>query len=248
MKRFIAIAPILALGAAAFAAEPFSVIADPTSVDFDPGPFGGISGEVFWDNGDTDGSNGYSNFASTPFGSRRTLLDAFIITDPGGWILSDLHTYQVWDTFPPGSGSGFELTIWSDAGGAPGAPLVSARSISYTEAATGRTWFGRREYEMTYEFGTLLLEPGAYWIEGNAVGPENNFWMVRSQVTRSECWVNYDDLGGLQPGSALFGVPADLSFALTGRVPEPATLTLLAVGCLVLVRRRSGTTTKRRKP
>jgi hypothetical protein len=47
-------------------------------------------------------------------------------------------------------------------------------------------------------------------------------------VTGSECWVDYDDVGGLQSGTTIFGVAADLNFMLTG-VPAPGALALLGL-------------------
>jgi hypothetical protein len=191
--------------------------------------------DLLWDNGDTDGSNGYSNADRGAFGALRTLLDDFVVPD-GGWVLQDFHSYQIWNSMPPGSGTDYSLSIRADAGGSPGAVIATAVTQSYSEAATGRVWFGRQEYETTYTFDDIPLGPGVYWIEGNVIGPENNFWMIRQQVTGSECWINYEDFGGMMPGSALFGGPADLSFKLTG-IPEPASLFLLGLGALALRRR-----------
>ena len=45
--------------------------------------------------------------------------------------------------------------------------------------------------------------------------------MVRQEITHAECWVNYRDFVGLEPGSSQFGTPADLAWSLVC-VSEPA--------------------------
>ncbi|MBU0639335.1 MAG: PEP-CTERM sorting domain-containing protein [Planctomycetes bacterium] len=199
------------------------------------GDGGGARDWIVWDNGDTDGSNGYSNAAKSTFGYKRSLLDDFVVDS--SFVINGLHTYQIWDTLPPGSGTDFELRFRVDNAGTPGDIIGAATTSRYAETATGRYWFGRPEYRMDCYFHGPYLGPGRYWIEGNVIGPENNFWMVTSAVTGSECWLNYEDYG-LMPGTELFGAPADLAFYLTSWFPEPSTLALLAVGGFVLLRRR----------
>lgn len=190
---------------------------------------------LLWDNGDTDGSNGYSNADVGAFGAQRTCLDDFVVP-AGGWVLQDFHSFQIWNTVPVGSGWDYNLSIRADAGGTPGAVIATAVTQTYGETATGRFWYGRAEYQTNYTFDDIALSAGTYWIEGNVIGPENNFWMIRAGVTGNECWVNYDDLGGLMRGSTQFGVAADMAFSLTG-IPEPASLFLLGLGALALRRR-----------
>jgi hypothetical protein len=171
---------------------------------------------TLWHNGDTDGSNGYSN-ADASVGFQRTLLDDFEVPQGEIWIITDFHSYQIWDTLPPGSGWDYQLTFWTDAGGSPGAPIITASTLSYNEVPTGRVWFGRDEYETQYVFKPIILQPGIYWIEGNVIGPENNFWMIHAYPPGlSECWANYLDVPYFGPASGLFGVQADLAYWLTG--------------------------------
>ena len=169
------------------------------------------------------------------FGFRRTLLDDFTLASDS--ILQDFHWEHIWNTFPPGSGSGMELSFRSDTGGGPGATIATANITSYSEVATGVTWFNRPGAESWVTFNNIALGAGTYWFEATIVGPENNFWLVHRTVLGHECWVNYDDLGGLQPGSAVFGTEADLNFVLTG-IPAPGALALLGLAGLAGRRRR----------
>ena len=191
--------------------------------------------DILYDNGPTDGSNGYSNATAGVFGARRTLLDDFVL-DQDSTIL-DFHWTHIWNTFPPGSGVGLEISFLSDAGGAPGVPLATATITGYSEVATGNTFFGRQEAASAVTMDGIDLGAGLYWFEATIVGPENNFWMIQANVNNSECWVNYDDLGGMMPGTSQFGAPADLNFYITG-VPAPGALALLGLAGLAGTRRR----------
>jgi MYXO-CTERM domain-containing protein len=63
--------------------------------------------------------------------------------------------------------------------------------------------------------------------------------MIRQDINLNECWLDYDDLGGFQPGSTQFGAPADLAFQITGEVvPAPGALALLGLAGLAGRRRR----------
>jgi MYXO-CTERM domain-containing protein len=193
------------------------------------------SADTLFDNGPPDGINGYSNATSGVFGFRRTVLDDFTVPD-GGWIIQDFHWNSVWGTLPAGSGVGGELTLWSDAGGVPGAPMFDLAVNGYSEAGTGNTFFNRPEAEHWVTFEDVALGAGTYWMEWTVVGPENNFALT-SAPGGNECWVNYDDLGGLQSGTTIFGVAANMNFTLTG-IPAPGALALLGLAGLAGSRRR----------
>ncbi len=191
--------------------------------------------DTLWDNGPPDGSQGYSNGTANAFGSRRALLDDFVLDRDS--VLQDFHWQHIWNTFPPGSGTGVDLSFRSDAGGAPGSVIATASITGYSEMGTGVTWFNRAGAESWATFDDIALGAGTYWIEATIAGPENNFWLVHTAVTGSECWINYDDLG-FMPGSQNFGgITRDLNFVLTG-IPAPGALTLLGLAGLVGRRRR----------
>jgi MYXO-CTERM domain-containing protein len=197
---------------------------------------GTVLADDLYDNGGPDGVNGYSNATVNVFGARRTILDDFVLAEDS--TLMDFHWEHIWNTFPAGSGSGLELSFRSDAGGSPGAVVATAAISSYTEVGTGATYFSRPGAESWVEFDGIDLAAGTYWFDATIVGPENNFWLTTS-VKNNECWVNYDDLGGLQPGSSVFGVASDVNFRITGRAtPAPGALALLGLAGLAGSRRR----------
>lgn len=187
---------------------------------------------ILWDQYDTDGSNGLSHSDPGSTGTRRDLLDDFEIPEGEAWILTDLHSLNLWDTMQPGVGTNFVLSFWTDNAGSPGAPIANAVTVSYTETATGRTWFSRPEFEIEYIYRPITLREGTYWICGHVVGPENCFWMARATIWGSECWCDYADQPPLQPGHNIFVDYYDLAFQLTGELEQPAVPNLSCDGSL----------------
>ncbi len=195
-----------------------------------------LQGGILWDNGDTDGVSGYSNADVGVFGFQRELLDDFVVPAGETWNVTGMIWLHIWDTLPPGSGTGAALEIVQDSAGTPNGPVVGTANVtSYSEIATGRVWFGRQEAESTAGFDPIVLTEGTYWIEFNIIGPEPNFGMVRSTVTGNELWIDYDDFPPRQPGSALFGVPRDMAFALTGTIGGVPTMPNWAMIALLVV-------------
>ncbi len=134
---------------------------------------GAAAADTLWDNGPPDGVGGYSNATVNVFGARRASLDDFVLSSDS--ILQDFHWQHIWNTFPPGSGSGMELSFRSDAGGAPGNVIANADITSYSEMGTGVTYFNRDGAESWVTFDDIVLGAGTYWFEAAIVGPENNF-------------------------------------------------------------------------
>ena len=139
-----------------------------------------------------------------------------------------------------------EISFRSDAGGQPGLTIATPEIFDYFELGSGVTYFGRPGAESWVRFREpVFLETGTYWFEATIVGPkhsENNFWLTIGDgvFNNNPCWVNYDDLGGLQPGRDIFGVDSDLNFVLEGGFPTPGALPLLVLAGLVGRRRREG--------
>lgn len=172
--------------------------------------------DILWDNGQWNGIGGASNATVDVFGARRTVLFDFVVPDDETWIISGLKWLATWNTLPPGTGTGMEIRFYDDVGDEPGMPISSVVvSTSYTETATGEIAFGRPMYEAVSTFRASTLSPGRYWTDATVVGPENNFWLT-ADVVDNPCWVDYADLGGLQPSRDIWGGDRDITGALTG--------------------------------
>ena len=172
---------------------------------------------VVYNNGDTDGSNGLSMLSGA--GTYRSILDDITFTETT--TINDFHSTLLWTSGGGPFATGYDLILWDDAGGAPGAPIYTFDATLNSEAATGRVWFSRPEFMMSVSFSDVTLDPGTYWLEMHVVGPENAFAMAMSndgigdEIIGSQCWVNYEDFGGLLPGSDVFGTEYGLNFCLT---------------------------------
>lgn len=176
---------------------------------------------ILWDNGDTDGLNGYSAGTAAAIGSgRRAVLDDFVIAaGQVAWDIDNMSWLILWGTLTPPQATGAEISFRNDVGSAPDVTSFATANVTgVTENTTGRVWFGREEAELSVDFDPVNIVEGTYWVDFLPVGPENSFTMTRATVTGSECWVDYDDLGGLQSGTTQFGAAADLSFVLNGTV------------------------------
>jgi len=184
---------------------------------------------MLWDNGDTDGSDGYSHLAASVFGFRRALLDDFVV--PGGvnWNITGFSWLMIWSNGGVAEGTGAEILFRADAAGSPGAVIATATVTGWSEVATGRTWFSRSEERAQATFDPISLSPGTYWVEFLPIGPDNSFGMVKTAIVGSQGWINYDDLfgGGLHPASVVVGATVDFSWQLLGTAVAAFDLTFL---------------------
>jgi len=176
-------------------------------------------GDLLWDNGMTNDPEGaWSNFDVQYGGANRSLMDDFVIPPGEEWRINELQFYSVWYGEEPGHGTDFVLSFWSDnsSGPGPGEPLVTAKTISYEEEKTGDVMLSRNVSLHTYQFNSVVLTEGTYWIEGRTVGMDNNFWFVNNvtNITGQECWLNWEYDGYFGNGTNYIGYPADLIFAL----------------------------------
>jgi hypothetical protein len=161
-------------------------------------------GPVLWDNGDTDGSNGYSILPSP----RRTLLDDFEVS--GTWQIDGVKTYCV-----AGPVTTPWVGFWTDVDEEPDELIEEAVQVDFNRENTGRTWFGYPEWEYQYEFEPIVLNEGRYWVDiGNDAG-SNTFLMIKNDVWGTEAWLNWDGYGFGPTSWWLYG-PVDLNFRLCG--------------------------------
>lgn len=171
------------------------------------------SRSVLWDNGDTNGANGVSHLANP----RRTVLEDFTIPEGNGWDITGFATVHVWQTLQTPAATGYQLAVWSDDGGRPGAPTAFTGIVALTETPTGRVWLGRPEMRIEVSMSPLHLEPGTYWLEMHVIGPENCLQLVHDRAGHAKpCWVNYSDVGGLRDGREVFYLDYDVSFQILG--------------------------------
>ncbi len=127
------------------------------------------SGRVLYDNG-SDHCCGHSNATVNVFGSRRTLLDDFVI--PGGetWVINGFRWEHIWNTLPPGSGSDLEILFRIDENETPGEEITPLATIrSYSEVGTGVNYFSRPGAESWVTFEPIVLTGGTYWFEATIV-------------------------------------------------------------------------------
>jgi hypothetical protein len=170
---------------------------------------------ILWDNGDTDGSNGYSGY----FDLGRFLLDDFEVPE-GGVTITDFHQTYIWNSLPPGSGTDYYLAVYEDVGGAPGALISELNTTLVSEVPTGRVFFGRNEAIGNVAVEPFYLDAGIYWLEMTPIGEDNCFEMIHEWLTMTESWWRADDLGYYGPGSGYFGGDGvDVNFCLTGDAP-----------------------------
>ena len=168
-----------------------------------------------YDNGATDGTNGYFYSADYSAGLTVSILDDFVI--PGGetWTIDGFNDTAV----AAGNLTGFFVDFLADAAGAPGASVATATGVVASEAVTGLTWFGFPEYAHTVTFDPVVLGAGTYWVEvAPYTGGSYQYGMIKSTVTGTELWWRDTGVFGgyFGPGTGQFGVPADLGFQLQG--------------------------------
>lgn len=222
MKKLACLA-IFAYASMSFAANSNNVM--PTRVgppEINPPFVWKVSPRVLlWNNGDTDGSNGYSNGNSPDLGGAvRRLLDDFVVPSGDVWDVDQVDWLHIWTNGGGPKGTGLEISFHADAGGSPNlTPLVTPTVTSYNEVGTGRTWFGRPEMASTALFNAVNFTAGTYWVRLMILGPENNFLMIRATVTGAGAWCDFSDLGTGPCPNVIGGTPpVDLAYSLSGLV------------------------------
>ncbi len=182
--------------------------------------------DVLYDNGTLDYLNGLSSAGVDAFGARRSILDDFSVPE-GGWGVGSASSLIIWSSGARLVGTDLEVQFFEGGGCAPGALVATASTTSYlaTERDDLGDLFGRLIEQVDVTFDCIDLPEGDYYIEMVSVGPENCFMATAPLNGCGECWVNYDDFGGLQPGSAVFGAEYDVVFSI-GDCPSSDCLTL----------------------
>jgi hypothetical protein len=167
-------------------------------------------GELLWDNGDTDGFNGYSILASP----TRTLLDDFEVE--GTWQIDGLKCFCV-----AGPVNTPTVGFWSDLDNEPDELIEEAVIVDFNRENTGRTWFGYQEWEYQAEFEPVVLDEGRYWVEIGQSSGSNTFIMVKQDYKLEEGWLNYQDYGYFMPFSQFWGTKTDMAWSIYGYAGGP---------------------------
>lgn len=207
-------------------------------------------GFVIFDNGGPDGSNGLS-CGNLSFGYRE-VADDFVL-DPAWpeYVITDAYcSFAFWSGDGLGAVTMFRIAFYEDDGNVrPAMEPFYTEFVDVCESQyyTGDWYFRRQEivYHLALTGELVLPSDTPFWLSFMPWDPpENMYWLTSAagyeNIFRGEARVTYMDSGmpPWTPTSFAFGEPYDMAFNLTGYgVPEPGTLSVLALGALGLLRR-----------
>jgi hypothetical protein len=190
--------------------------------------------QVVHSNGAPNGQAGFDIF------NDFRAADDFAVTTTLGFDL-----IRFWGLLPS-SGTYTPTIFWqilTDAGGAPGTTSVASGSAVANSTLRTPLAVGFDSWQFDLAVGPQLLGPGIFWLalhDGplGDVTDSSLLWEMTDARTGSEFAVDFIPVS---EWSGNFG--GDLAFELhdsTTVTPEPATMTLVATGCIVVaaVRRR----------
>ncbi len=222
------------------------------------------SAQLYFQNPHTPGAagaNGLSGFQgnlgvpTTVY--DRELADDFTVTGPG-WLVN--RTVSNWIQFTPGDANpvtAMNIDFYNKTGGTVGS-LVASRVGTVIRSTGPGTYFGRPEQLLDSSFAPVLLTPGSYYVMIQAMVNHNWFWLTSTPTTpiagtSAHFRRGPGALGGTDPtfpttftptapGDVFVGAAHDVAFQLHGSpVPEPASMAVLGLGALALIRKRRKT-------
>lgn len=215
---------------------------------------------IIWDNGSDDMFGVVAS--QTEFRFDVQVADDFVFPlGPGGettWSITDVHWDGGYANSPQDGNFDFRVLIYADDGsgnsptGGPGDPTFSALYVAdfanaeVNETFTGIDGFGSLHFSYSVDLPTAFTADAGtkYWlaIQGVGVFPPQWGWATSTQQQHHEAvfgfpllfteyWTSTNEIDQI--------VNQDMSFRLTGIVPEPASgLLALLAGCLLTNRRR----------
>ena len=204
------------------------------------------SADLLYDNGDPDGTNGYSNILTAGLNLDRRVADDFNLGAGPGWLVDNVEMNYVWGTVGvPGTATDFLVQFFlDDVGGGPGTMVSSQVSNSFTATATGNVFFSRAEFIFSVDIAPVAIAANTnYYLSIQPNGDDNGFQLTAHVPLENgaDTYVNYVDLtGGLWSSAEnQFGTASDMVFRVNGEaVPAPGALALLGLAGLAGVRRR----------
>lgn len=145
--------------------------------------------------------------------------------------------YDYYSNFNPPGGNSWELNLWSDSGSnSPGSALVTL-TLSHSSYTLWGTQSGTNIYQAVFDFAPISVAANTkYWINLSANGFEgaltstnpssNGDGTLSFRSNPSSAWSTISSIG-------------DVTYRLRGEpVPEPASLAILGLGALALLRKR----------
>jgi hypothetical protein len=206
---------------------------------------------IIWDNIPSGylGGTLASSQHDTVYPFRSGVADDFICnpdpTDPI-CVVTDVHWWGgFWNGSPPWPNPDFYINIYADAGGMPtgaGMPdpeptALYAYDIPYGDIVVTELDPDTYMYELDLPEPAMLDCGGYYWLEIVAVHTFPPQWGWASSADQQ---LNFAHQGFPLLGLEFWTmIEYDMAFQITGYcIPEPASLALLGLGGLALLRRR----------
>jgi hypothetical protein len=204
----------------------------------------------------TANNNGLSAFKGVlaPDNYDRMVADDFVVTG-GGWSID--RVVSNWLQFTPGDANpitSMTVNFYDGTGGVVGS-LINSQSITTVGRTTGPgTYFSRPEQILDVSLTPVNLGPGTYFMMLQPNVDHNWFWITHQGVTvnGSAAQIMRGPTAGptidttwpstwtpTGPANPAFTTAYDAAFQLYGNpVPEPASMAVLGLGALALLRKR----------
>ncbi len=194
----------------------------------------GAHAQVFYDNGGPNQAGGNEM-------TRWMQTEDFMLTKDAVW--HDLHFWTIEDPGAANDGLLY-VALYDDNGGNPGniiaqGTFTDGLNFSRTFLQSGVLGF-YDEYRYDVDIADYLLSSGVQYHLGLHLNPTNNY------ASRDERYWETTNANATAAGIESDGGPngpwisngQEHAFNLTEAVPEPASMTVLGLGALALIRRR----------